>query len=109
MGMADERTQQVMMPEDYREREFVMPQVRGFLGGLADPMGLPTMGLNALTQRAPMLSPLSPGTADWLMRRAQEMRNESPIWAGVGSGAALAPLIGAGAAIPAVRAGMPLG
>src|SRR5262245_50301444 len=85
MGMADdERTRTVQMPEDYRERSYVRPHAEAFLAGAADPLGLPTLGLDLLARHAPAISPLSPGTTDWLRRYAGEKRQQSAIGAGFG-------------------------
>jgi len=74
------------MPEEYDIQEPAgLPHMRAFGAGAADPMGIPTWVLDQLAQRG-YSGPIKPELADWLKRRAQEMRNESPIAAGMGSG-----------------------
>ena len=79
---------------------------RAFGAGLVDPAGVPSWALNALAGALPALSPVSPESAAWYKRRMQEMRDESPVMAGVGS-AVLPSLFGVGGVAAALRASSP--
>lgn len=80
-----------VMPEEYDTPEALgslTPHLRALGAGFVDPAGVPSALVNALAG--------TPGT-DWYSRRMQELRDESPMAAGMGS--ALIPGVGAGRAI----------
>lgn len=81
-------------PEEFDIEEFPLNKyARAALGGL-DAYSLPTMGLEAWARNFPEYSPVTPETADWMGRRAQEMRNESPKVADTVTGAATGAVAG---------------